>query len=41
MAGVEVEYIVVKDYCEKYDLDVIDIFSLVKRIARKVYEKES
>jgi len=37
MSGVEVEYLVVKDYCEKYELDLIDTFSLVKRIARKVY----
>ncbi|MGB3751872.1 MAG: hypothetical protein WA945_09920 [Arcobacteraceae bacterium] len=40
MAGVEVEYIIVKDYSEKYEMDVIDTFRLVKTIASKVYNKE-
>jgi len=40
MAAVEVEYIIVKDFCEKYELDVIDTFTLVKRIVAEVYRKD-
>ncbi len=38
MAGAEVEYIIVKDFCEKYQLDTIDTFSVVKRVVSKVYK---
>ena len=36
IAGVGIDYAVVKDYCEKYELDVIDSFSLVKRIRNEM-----
>jgi len=40
MAGVEVEYIVVKDYCDKYELDSIETFSIVKRVVAEVNRKD-
>jgi len=39
MANVEVEYAVVKDYCEKFGFDEIDTFSIVKRVVSAVYRK--
>jgi len=40
MAGVEVEYAIVKDYCKKYALESIDTFAMVRYIAKKVYAKK-
>ncbi len=40
IAGVEVEYLVVKDFCEKHELDVIDTYSVTKRVALVVYSKD-
>ncbi|MCX6076431.1 MAG: hypothetical protein NTW78_06020 [Campylobacterales bacterium] len=40
ISSVEVEYVVVKDFCEKYELDTIDTFSVIKRIVSEVYSKK-
>ncbi len=40
VAGVEIEYMLVKDYCQKYEFDVVDTFSIVKRIALSVWAKD-
>lgn len=39
MSGVEIEYMIVKDYCEKYELDTIEIYETVKHICAEVYKK--
>ena len=39
IAGVEVEYLVVKDFCKEYELDSINTFSLLKKIALAVFKK--
>jgi len=38
--GAEVQYEVVKDYCEKYSLDAMDIFMLQKRMCAEVYSRK-
>jgi hypothetical protein len=37
--GVKVEFEIVKEYCKKYEVDIIDTFQLIKRIANEVYRK--
>lgn len=39
MAGMQADYMIVKDFCEKYELDSIDTYSIVKRIVSEVYAK--
>ncbi|WP_164968944.1 hypothetical protein [Arcobacter sp. CECT 8989] len=34
--GIEIEYLVVKDYCEKFELDSLEIFQLLKSISSRV-----
>ena len=34
--GLESDYMVVRDYCKKYELDVIETFSLIKNIVSKL-----
>ena len=37
LSSVEVEYLIVKDYCEKYELDSIETYALMKALVARVY----
>jgi len=40
MNTAETDYMIVKDFCEKHALDVIDTFVIVKRVVAQAYGKD-
>lgn len=39
MDGVVVDYIFIKDFCEKHSLESVDTFELTQRIAKSTYSE--